>query len=382
MATKTQPGRSNPTQKLTVVLRANKYLSNMFESIKQKTLSLSTIVGLAVALVIVLTVYGVWQVLWPTIQLNLNRPDPAVLSGRLVYSAALGNGIIPKTYSLDINNGAMKVTNESEKFKVIATSEVEFLSPDNSQDFFLRSIHEDKTSGTSTLVRRVLHANLPDKVDVVVEESVFQYGPMSWSSLKKQLARSLFVESSPSDEKVFTKSWKIVITDEKGVVVEELTDAFNPVWMPNSNVLLLLRSDGIYAYDTGIGAEVRLISLSDESGQSVSATIGTMFEVSPDGKRLVLTTPGTGNISVYEVAPTMDVKKLYSHQNPAVTYSWPLVSPDGKAMAVIARDITDQGATNPRVEFYTIDDPTFTMITSQSLSEYNPEMVYLDDWVK
>ncbi len=382
MATKTQSGRSNPTQKLTVVLRVNKYLSSMFESIKQKTLSLSTIVGLAVALVVMLTVYGVWQVLWPTIQLNLNRPDPAVLSGKLVYSAAINGGIIPKTYSLDINNGAMTVTNESEKFKVIATSEVEFLSPDNTQDFFLRSIHEDKTSGTSTLVRRVLHANLPDKMDVIAEESVFQYGPMSWSSLKKQLARSLFVESSPSDEKVFTTSWKVVISDETGVVVEELTDAFNPVWMPNSNVLLLLHSDGIYAYDTGSGAEVRLINLSDQSEQLPSVSIGTMFEVSPDGKRLVLTTPGSGNISVYEVSATMDLKKLYSHQNPAVTYSWPLVSPDGKALAVIARDITDQGATNPRVEFYTMDDPTFTMITSQSLSEYNPEMVYLDDWVK
>lgn len=355
----------------------------MFESIKQKTLSLNTIIGIVVVLVVVLAAYGVWQVLWPTIQLNLNRPDPAVLSGKLVYSAAISGGIIPKTYSLDIsNNGVTKVTNESEKFKVIATSEVEFLSPDNVQDFFLRSIHEDKTSGTSTLVRRVLRASLPDKINVIAEESVFQYGPMSWSSHKKQLARSLFVESSPSSEKFFTKSWKIVITDEKGVVVEELTDAFNPVWMPEGNVLLLLRSDGIYAYDTGSGAEVRLISLSDESGQPVSATIGTMFEISPDENRLIVTTPGSGNISVYEVSVTMDVKKLYSHQNPAVTYSWPLVSPDSKAFAVIARDITDQGAVNPRIEFYTMDDPTFTMITSQSLSEYNPEMVYLDDWVK
>lgn len=356
----------------------------MFEAIKQKTLSLNTIVSLAVGLVVILSVYGVWQFLWPTIKMNLNKPDPAVLSGRLVFSGIKAEGgKVPNTYSLKLGGQEITVENESEKYGFFSTSDIESSGNETVDEFFVRAVATDESSGTSTLVKRVLHVVLPDKLEVVSQDSFAQYGAMSWSPHKKLLARSVLVnEDAINQEKISTLNWKVVITDEKGVLKEEIADAANPVWMPNSDVLLYLRSDGIYAYDVKVGSEVRIITFLEGENTDPYSTIAIMFEVSPDGKRLVVTTPGKGNISVYEVSSTMDVKELYNQQNDSVTYSWPIVSPDGKAFAVLTRDVTDQGTANPRIEFYTVDDPSFDLINSQSLGEYLSDRVYLDDWVK
>jgi|GEM_PF-6080823 len=356
----------------------------MLEGIKQKTPSLTSIVGMMVAVVVVLLAYGAWQVLEPSLSMRINKLNSADLSGRVIYSGVPQTSDIaaPKTYSLNLTNNEMQVVNESERFDIYSSSAVEFSTADNDKDFFFRALAVSDSAGTSTVVKRVVHAVVPERLGTLAEESLDQYGTMSWSENGKLLARGVLMENVPEAEKTSTENWQVVLTDEGGEVKLEIPDAANPVWMPNSNVLLFLRSDGIYAYDMSVEREVRIISFLGQNKQPFSSVIGIMFEVSPDGRRLILTTPGTGNISVYEVSPTLDVTKLYSHENQSVNYSWPVVSPDGMSYAVIARDIADGKLINPRIEFYTMDDASFTMISSHSLNEYDPSQVYLDDWIK
>lgn len=353
----------------------------MLEAFKSKTPSLTSIVGMVVAVIVALLIYGGWQYLWPA--LGIGKLKATDLSGVLVFSAKpLEDTKTLSSYSLAITNGGMEKVNESERFGFFSTSMVEFATADTRKDFFFRALANDSSSGTSTIVKQVLHAYPPDGLDVLAQESWEQYGTMSWSPLNKMLARAVVTEDLSPSEKVSTLNWKVVITNEAGEVQTEISDAANPVWMPGSTVLLFVRSDGIYAYDVESEAELRIISLSDNTQQLTSASIGTMFEVSPDGSRLVLTTPGLGNISLYEVSATMDVKKLYSHNNKSVNYSWPIVSPDGKTFVVLTKDITDQGLGNPRIEFYAMDDSNFKSITSYPLNDYDPGLIYLDDWVK
>lgn len=354
----------------------------MFEVIKSKTPSLTSVVGVVAAMIVVLLVYGAWQFLWPRLGVDALKVED--LSGKLVYSGILKEGeVAPKTYSIKFQDGKTEEINETKKFNLFSSSFIEFASSDNENDIFFNSyLSTDNKDGSTVMSKTVFHAVLPDKLDTLAQESAKQFGPMSWSPLKKLLARAVLIdENADSAEIVSASNWKVVITDDTGTVVEEILGATNPTWMPNSVVLLLLRSDGVYAYDTDSGAELRIINISNEN-QSAIAEIGTMFDVSPDGSRLILTTPGYGTISVYEVSATMDIKKLYSHNNNYVTYSWPVVSPDGKAFAVLTRDIKEQGVSNSRIELYSTEDPNFTMITSLSLDDYNPERVYLDDWIK
>lgn len=353
----------------------------MFELIKQKTPSLTSIVGTLVAILVVLGVYGAWQFVWPSI--SINKLGTENLSGILVYSGVLKaeEKVIPKTYSLTLTDNAMKVENQSDRFRVFSSSAVEFATSSNSKEFFFMALANDRSSGTSTLVKRVVHAIFPDTLEVVAQGAPEQYGTVSWSPNLKMLARSVVVENLVGLAMVSTLNWKVLLTDESGKVQLEIPDAANPVWMPNSNLLLYLRSDGIYAYDTSIGAEQRVITFLDEDEQPFSAVVGIMFEVSPDGHKLVLTSSGTGNISVYEVSATMDVTKLYSRENKSVNYSWPVVAPDGMSYAVITRDVTDGTLANPRIEFYPISDEKQAMITTYPLNEFNPSQIYLDDWI-
>ncbi|OGG41481.1 hypothetical protein A2837_03160 [Candidatus Kaiserbacteria bacterium RIFCSPHIGHO2_01_FULL_46_22] len=351
----------------------------MLEGIKQKTPSLTSIVGMVVAVIVVLLAYGAWQVIWPT--LGVGKLELKDLSGRLVYSGKLESEIAPKTYSLNLTNGSMQVVNESERFGFFSTSAIEFSSAENDSNFFFRAVAVDNTSGTTTLVKRVVHAVLPDQVKVLAQESTDQYGTMSWSESSKMLARSVVGETVSGTERAITSNWKTLISNEAGEVQSEIPDAAHPTWMPNSDVLLYLRSDGIYAYDMDVGAELRLISFL-ERGEVFTSVIGIMFEVSPDGRRLVVTTPGRGNVSVYEVTATMDVTKLYSRDNDSVSYSWPVVSPDGMSYAVIARDIVNEALANPRIEFYAMDNDRQEVIATQSLADFDPTLVYLDDWIK
>ena len=352
----------------------------MFELIKQKIPSLTSIAGSIVAIVVVLGVYGIWQFVWPSI--SINKLGTENLSGRLVYSGMQKAGeLAPKTYSLILDNNDMKVVNESKRFKVLSSNAVEFATSSNSKDFFFMDLAFDNSSGTSTVVKRVMHAIFPDTLEVVTRGVPEQYGTMSWSPNLRMLALSIARENLDGQAKVSTLNWKVLLTNESGEVQLEIPDAANPVWMPNSNLLLYLQSDGIYAYDTLIGAEQRVLSFLDESEQPFSAVVSIMFEVSPDGRKLVLTTPGTGNISVYEVSATMDVTKLYSRENQSVNYSWPVVSPDGMSYAVIARDIVDGAFANPRIEFYPISDEKQGVIGAYPLNGFNPSRVYLDDWV-
>lgn len=353
----------------------------MFESIKQKTPSLTSVVGTLVAILVVLGAYGAWQFLWPSI--SVNKLGTENLSGILVYSGVLKaeEKVIPKTYSLTLTDSAMKVENQSERFRFFSSSAVEFATSSNSKEFFFMALANDRSSGTSTLVKRVMHAIFPDTLEVVAQIAPEQYGTVSWSPNLKMLARSVVGEKLSGPEKVSTLNWKVLLTNESGEVQLEIPDAANPVWMPNSNLLLYLRSDGIYAYDTSIGAEQRIINFSDQNGQPFSAIVGIMFEVSPDGHKLVLTSAGLGNISVYDVSATMDVTKLYARENKSVNYSWPVIAPDGMSYAVIARDIVDGTLTNPRIEFYPIGDERQAMIATHSLNEFNPSYIYLDDWI-
>lgn len=208
-----------------------------------------------------------------------------------------------------------------------------------------------------------------------------QFGTMSWSESSSMLAymsqNDFIFEDQLEQAKV--DNWNIFVIDREGNTRLALEGAAHPAWMPDGTKLLYLKSDGLYLYDIPAASEVRILQMNAAEG-NVGVLTSTMFDISPDGAHLILTTQGRGMIEVFDIIPEpFDVTFVGRITSETESYSWPVISPDSQTYAVLVRNIDSNNGSVPRIEFRSILGRK--VLLSYELKEFAPQTVILDDWI-
>lgn len=206
---------------------------------------------------------------------------------------------------------------------------------------------------------------------------------LDWSPTAKLLAYSrLETAASSNIDTIPIQNWEVAIIDpEEDVVVKVISDAVQPKWSPDGTQIIYLKADGLYSYTLDTAAEVRILGATSD-GQFLSTS---MIEVSPDGKYIVWTVPGSGVIIMNEVlswAP-FTIKELGRIHEEKTQYYWPQFSPNGEYYAVqaIQDPVGDQaGRTNQRFEIR----PTLSrsVIETIPLPNFNFNSLFTDSWIE
>lgn len=368
---------------------------------------LKIVVGVITILVVVATIYGGWYFFgdWvknkigsiqqeaavielpENIGLNETSAKPEDVAGLILFSANTSADQLVKTYSINFNREDNRLTNESSYFGVLSSSFVEFENILDPSAFFAKLLTvSTSTEGDRTANNTLYHVSLPDSLIEVNSDSSQQFGTLSYSDTTGSLAYMSF-RGGRGDTPVSFSSpeiadWSIFIDDSNysnDEVLAIIDGAVHPVWMPDGVKLLYVKADGIYFYDMAVGLEQQVLQFSPREAAG-KLTAATMLDVSEDGQYLILTLEGLGNIEVYKITPepfTLDLEGRIV--NPNTTYSWPLIAPDGKTYAVLAKDIVDNGFDNPRIEVRSVMGRK--ILVSYPLGDFTSGTILLDDWI-
>ena len=315
--------------------------------------------------------------------LNDTSVSRAGVEGVLVLSGASWASAASefKTYSLDLTGETPTLTNESERFNIFSSSFVEFENKQEPNDFFFRALRPATTSdGVPFLLNALYHAAFPDEVSELSDALAQQFGIMDYSPSAGSLAYASLRDTENVDGDIsLVWNWDVLVADKDNELVQTIDGAANPVWSPDGQRLFYTKAEGLYAYDFEAEAEVSLLSI-NISEPNEAVRIGTMFGISPDGRYLILTAQGSGQIEVYEVLPEpLTLQFVGRIVDRGTAFSWPVVSPDGATYAVLARDIVSSKPENPRVEVRGILGRE--VVFSYPLSDFNPANVFIDDWI-
>lgn len=209
-----------------------------------------------------------------------------------------------------------------------------------------------------------------------------------WSEGADLLAFYRYVGDTPqsSEDTMNINDYEVVLFNPaENEVVETIPAAVHPHWLPGSNKLLFEKSDGLYMYDREITSIVKVLGLEREG---VSINSSANFDISGDGKYIVLTTPGSGGITVAEVtsAEPFSLEVKGQIKDPHTGYYFPTFSPDftTHSYAVEALDIsTDSDGnttlSNPRLEIRGILSREVSIV--YRLDKFDYKTLFIDDWI-
>lgn len=165
-------------------------------------------------------------------------------------------------------------------------------------------------------------------------------------------------------------------------------------WSPDGTKLLLLRTNGVYAYDIATHNEELLVP-ADSGARFLSST---MMDLSEDGKHLVITNPKSGVIVMEELTwmassstatstsasttPMVTAKELGRLHQDNTAFYWPRFSQDGMYYTVQAVDIADgiSAPKNARLEIR----PTagHAVVKQIPLEGFYFGSLFTDSWTK
>jgi len=175
------------------------------------------------------------------------------------------------------------------------------------------------------------------------------------------------------------KNYEVVVIDPKtDTVLATVDGAVHPKWSQGGPTLLYLKSDGIYVYDLSNREEFRVLKINEESNVTTPAT---MIDVSADGYYVVLTTQGSGSISVLKVNSWIDpdFELVGTMIDNSRWYSMPTISPDSKFYSVLAHDIVNGKLSNQRLEIRGL--LSREVVFSYGLDDYTNNQLFVDDWI-
>jgi Tol biopolymer transport system component len=315
------------------------------------------------------------------IGLNDSKLTKSDVAGLLIFSGQSNGNNDLKTYSLRFLSDKPELINESDYFKIPSSSFVEFENTVNPRNFYFKVFTNSTSStGEPSVVNTLYHANIPNTIDVITDEPGQEFGTVAWSPAAGLLSYMSLKDENLSDigDRSGLDKWKVIVADSANKIQFEIENAAHPTWSPDGTKLLYTKSDGFYYRELSTGLENRLLQIVSNEGKEL--TTGTMFDLSYDGKTLVLTTSGQGYVDIYDVSEKPLTLNLIGRiVNPEVNYRWPVISPDGKTYAVVTSVIDGGNLTNPKVEIRPIDGRN--VLVSYGLGNFNPALVFLDDWI-
>ncbi len=173
--------------------------------------------------------------------------------------------------------------------------------------------------------------------------------------------------------------YEVVIMDPaQDVAVEIIQGGLYPRWSPTGKTLLYLTKDGLYTFDLSTLQGSKVIG-PNELG--VVVTPSTAMDVSVDGKQIVITSQGSGGVTVFDVDSwsPLTLQVASTLEDPSKFYFNPVISPDGAMYAVIVTDKVGDIFINPRFEVRAMQYDA--ILFSESLDDFDPEKIYIDDWI-
>jgi len=343
------------------------------------------------SLLLTATVAGLFAVLYFAIPVFVLAPEDdkaeeveltrADLTGRVVFSAHKqeGENISLKTYSINLNEENPTLVSVSDRFGVPSSSWAEFIDPnDMEKGGFFKTFTSDPASAEPV---NALYKYTPEDGLKLwggeVNEEYTSFGSVSFSPTTGLLA--YVIEDKESDNSAFVENWSIGIESSTGERVALLEGAIHPAWMPDGDILVFLKADGVYRYQVSTKEELRLLQLIPNTPDA-KVLIGSMLTVSPNGRYVLFVNQTGETIDVYQFnAEVNRLSPVTTIKEAGTLFTWPVVSPDSKAFAVVSYNMSGQGVlTEPRMEFRAIDNSE--VVFSYPLNEFIIGDVYLDDW--
>lgn len=203
---------------------------------------------------------------------------------------------------------------------------------------------------------------------------------LNFSQITGQLAFVRLKSSVKSDIKIpRIDDYEIVILDpEEDSVVAVIEGGLYPRWSPSENVLLYLRTDGLYEFSVETKQSYKVLGPNESD---VLLTPSTMIAISPEGSHVVLTSQGSGSITIFNVESWNPATLLLTETvaDDSKFYTAPVISPEGTMYAVLTTDKNGDVFTNPRLEIRGMHGPD--ILFSYPLDTFDPQKFFIDDWV-
>jgi hypothetical protein len=176
-------------------------------------------------------------------------------------------------------------------------------------------------------------------------------------------------------------NWSSALVDvASNTISAEVSGAIQPKWSPDGSKILFMKTDGLYLYTVATHEQEKVLAI-PESGQMLTSS---MYDVSPDGKRLIMTIPKKGviivnNIVTWEPFTLQEVGRIHED---ATEYYWPQFSADGlyyTVQAITGAARSDQRS-DPRLEVRPILSRKVTM--SLPLGNFDFNRLFTDTWTR
>lgn len=203
---------------------------------------------------------------------------------------------------------------------------------------------------------------------------------LNWSQAQQKLA--YFRIKSDKPESIIIPridDYEIVILDpNKDEVTMKIDSAVYPRWSPTGESMIFFRKDGLYELNFSTGEETNVMS-PDQPG--VQLTPSEKIDVSPNGKKMIITSQNSGLISVFNIKSwnPINLELDYTYQDETVHFTSPLFSPENNMYALFAMDRRGVDYSNPRLEIRDINSAD--ILYSLDLFGFDMTRFTISDWV-
>lgn len=166
--------------------------------------------------------------------------------------------------------------------------------------------------------------------------------------------------------------WSVYVTSLNGNE-KLLGRGAYPQWSPDSKKLLFLRSDGLYLYDLEKETSANVWGMAD--GRAV---LRMGIDVSRDGSRLVWSAPNNHQVILAKIVSWEPFNLNKQKTINDVFAFWPVFSPKGEYLAVIAGDEDGISVAKPWVAIYNTE--TLESQKVLDLNYFSVNAMTLTDW--
>ena len=327
----------------------------------------------------------------PNVGLNENHPD-TMPAGTLFASGVHtpSNNPAEKTpviFSLDINKGEpISVLTNPFLFE---PSLLRFFDPNNLYLSLLKTITpaslvEDEIP---TMYLQTIDTQREEVLNIHTEARGPSVTSPEVSPDQRHLAFNRLIDESlnGTEEAFDIINWELVVTDfETGELVTIIDSAVHPQWSTNGEYFIFLTPESINIYHLTSGLITEALILQLFEGAGARENIQTGLDVSPDGQRLVVTSPYRNQIELFEIRSWQDgmLESLGRITTPGNQYHTPVFAPDGDFYAVyaVSRETDAAPGFEPRIEIR----PTLGRLVAYEYllnTDIEPEQFMLDDWI-
>lgn len=169
--------------------------------------------------------------------------------------------------------------------------------------------------------------------------------------------------------------WSVYVTDLNGNE-KLLGPGAYPQWSPDGKKVLVLRSDGLYLYDSDSEKqEGKNVWTMKDGG---SAVLSMQIDVSRDGSMLAWSVPNDHQIILAKITSWEPLRMEEYRTIGNVFAFWPVFSPEAKYLAVITGEEKDKITINPRLKIYDMKNLEAQDIFD--LKDYSVASMALTDW--